>query len=56
MVYWVKCLNVILFQFDIVCDQSWKKPFAISLYFYGMMIGCVLAGYTADRYVENSLL
>jgi len=45
----------LFFQFNIVCDQSWKKPFAISLHFYGMMIGCALAGYITDRYVQNSV-
>jgi len=38
-----------LCQFHLVCDQSWKKPLAISLQFYGTMIGSALAGYIADR-------
>jgi len=45
-----------LWQFDLVCDQAWKKPLVISLQFYGMMIGCVLAGYFTDRYVRKNLL
>jgi len=37
-----------------VCDESWKKPLAISFQFYGIMCGCAMAGYLTDRYVQKN--
>lgn len=35
-------------QFDLVCENGWKRPFVVSIFMAGMMAGSTL-GYLSDR-------
>ncbi|CAK8675784.1 unnamed protein product [Clavelina lepadiformis] len=35
-------------EFGLVCDQAWQRPFFISLYMMGMMIGGICGGIISD--------
>lgn len=40
-----------LFQFNLVCEDSWKVDLFQSCVNVGFFIGSVYVGYIADRYV-----
>lgn len=42
--------SVLMFQFDLVCNDEWKQPFSSTVYFLGVLLGSFFAGHIADRY------
>lgn len=48
--------STIISEWDLVCDDTWKEPFATSLYFFGMMIGSGGSGIISDRFGRKIVL
>ena len=44
-------LHLVMFQFELVCDQKDMSDISSSLWFVGVLVGSVLFGYVADRCV-----
>lgn len=45
--YMVTCF----LQWDLVCDDQWRVPFASSTLFVGYLLGSLISGQLSDRYV-----
>ncbi len=44
------------FQFNLVCDKEHLTAQANGVYWAGVIIGLLIGGHMADRYVPNSFL
>jgi len=48
------CYNALtfesVFQFNLVCDQSYLVPFASTVFMAGVLIGSATSGVVSDRY------
>lgn len=42
-----------LLQWDLVCSNQWKVPFASSTLFMGYLFGSLISGQFSDRYFIN---
>lgn len=42
-------------QWNLVCDNQWKVPFASSSLFVGYLFGSLISGQLSDRYFMLSL-
>lgn len=42
-------------QWDLVCDNQWKVPFASSTLFVGYLVGSLISGQLSDRYHLHEL-
>lgn len=45
-----KCLIPLYLQWDLVCSNQWKVPFASSTLFVGYLFGSLISGQFSDRY------
>ncbi|KAM4547365.1 organic cation/carnitine transporter 2-like [Fundulus diaphanus] len=42
--------STVVTQWNLVCDESWKKPFTSSIYFGGILAGSFVSGQLSDRF------
>ncbi|XP_061926082.1 solute carrier family 22 member 4-like [Entelurus aequoreus] len=48
--------STIVTEFDLVCDQKWKKPFTTTIFFVGILIGSFFAGQLSDKCGRKPIL
>nr|XP_015816929.2 organic cation/carnitine transporter 2 [Nothobranchius furzeri] len=48
--------STIVSEWNLVCDESWKKPLTTSLFFFGVLTGSFLSGQLSDRYGRKVVL
>ncbi|XP_008286211.1 solute carrier family 22 member 5 isoform X1 [Stegastes partitus] len=49
-------ISTIASEWDLVCDDSWKKPMTSSVYFCGVLTGSFITGQLSDRYGRKIVL
>lgn len=49
-------LYPLIFQFDLVCSNEWKSPFTSTIYLFGLLVGALLTGPLADRYLNHEII
>ncbi|XP_052613757.1 solute carrier family 22 member 5 isoform X2 [Peromyscus californicus insignis] len=47
-------LATIVTEWDLVCQDDWKGPFTISLFFVGVLMGSFISGQLSDRFIPES--
>ncbi|XP_077596650.1 solute carrier family 22 member 4-like [Stigmatopora nigra] len=48
--------STIVTEFDLVCDNQWKKPFTTTVFFVGILCGSFFAGQLSDKYGRKPIL
>ncbi|XP_063046715.1 solute carrier family 22 member 4-like [Engraulis encrasicolus] len=43
-------VSTIVSEWDLVCDNEWKTPFTVTVFFFGVLFGSFLSGIISDRY------
>ncbi|KAF7651321.1 hypothetical protein LDENG_00112510, partial [Lucifuga dentata] len=46
----------VIFQFDLVCSEQWKKPLTSTVFFIGVLSGSFLSGQISDRFGRKPVL
>ncbi|KAL3970756.1 kinesin family member 26 [Sarotherodon galilaeus] len=49
-------ISTIISEWDLVCDESWKKPLTSSFFFCGVLTGSFISGQLSDRYGRKIVL
>ncbi|KAM3869132.1 organic cation/carnitine transporter 2-like [Diretmus argenteus] len=49
-------ISTIVSEWDLVCDDNWKKPMTSSLYFCGVFVGSFISGQLSDRFGRRIVL
>ncbi|KAM8899196.1 organic cation/carnitine transporter 2-like isoform 2-T2 [Spinachia spinachia] len=49
-------VSTIVSEWDLVCENRWKKPLTSSLYFGGVLAGSLISGQLSDRYGRKIVL
>ncbi|XP_068456355.1 organic cation/carnitine transporter 2-like [Clinocottus analis] len=49
-------VSTIITEWDLVCDNRWKKPLTSSLFFCGLLAGSFISGQLSDRYGRKIVL
>ncbi|XP_038661635.1 solute carrier family 22 member 5-like isoform X2 [Scyliorhinus canicula] len=49
-------ISTIVSEWDLVCENSWKGPFTMSVLFLGMTSGAFISGQVSDRYGRKIVL
>eukprot|EP00803_Ostreobium_quekettii_P007621 evm.model.scf_75.3 EVM.evm.TU.scf_75.3 scf_75:14532-21992(-) len=47
---WTQSAYSVVSEFDLICDDSWKKGFGDSVFFFGVLVGAGLFGFLSDKY------
>uniref|UniRef100_A0A3Q3WZ54 Major facilitator superfamily (MFS) profile domain-containing protein n=1 Tax=Mola mola TaxID=94237 RepID=A0A3Q3WZ54_MOLML len=42
--------STVVSEWDLVCDDQWKKPLTSSVFFFGILIGSFISGQLSDRF------
>ncbi|XP_077448218.1 solute carrier family 22 member 4-like isoform X2 [Stigmatopora argus] len=48
--------STIVTEFDLVCDNQWKRPFTTTVFFVGILCGSFFAGQLSDKYGRKPIL
>ncbi|KAM4726287.1 uncharacterized protein FYW61_012152 [Anableps anableps] len=48
--------STIVSEWNLVCDESWKKPFTSSLFFGGILAGSFISGQLSDRFGRKRVM
>ncbi|XP_063045864.1 organic cation/carnitine transporter 2-like [Engraulis encrasicolus] len=43
-------VSTIVTEWNLVCDDAWKAPFTLTVFFFGMLVGSFCSGIFSDRY------
>ncbi|XP_069770026.1 organic cation/carnitine transporter 2-like [Narcine bancroftii] len=49
-------ISTIVSEWNLVCENNWKGPFTMSVFFVGMTFGAFISGHISDRYGRKSVL
>ncbi|XP_032885142.1 solute carrier family 22 member 5-like [Amblyraja radiata] len=47
--------STIVSEWDLVCNNDWKGPFSMSVFFLGVLVGTFIAGQLSDRFGRKSV-
>lgn len=48
--------NTIVTEWNLVCDDNFKRAHAHLFYSFGFLFGCLLGGFASDRYLNKKFL
>uniref|UniRef100_A0A8C0WXH8 Major facilitator superfamily (MFS) profile domain-containing protein n=1 Tax=Castor canadensis TaxID=51338 RepID=A0A8C0WXH8_CASCN len=48
--------HFVLLQWNLVCEDDWKPPLTISLFFVGVLVGSFISGQLSDRFGRKNVL
>ncbi|KAM3602215.1 uncharacterized protein V6R79_026438 [Siganus canaliculatus] len=49
-------ISTITTEWDLVCDDGWKKPLTPSIFYFGVFMGSFISGQLSDRYGRKIVL
>ncbi|XP_067899126.1 organic cation/carnitine transporter 2-like [Heterodontus francisci] len=49
-------ISTIVSEWDLVCDNDWKGPFSMSVFFLGVVVGTFITGQLSDRFGRKAVL
>uniref|UniRef100_UPI00398ED44D solute carrier family 22 member 4-like isoform X2 n=1 Tax=Pristiophorus japonicus TaxID=55135 RepID=UPI00398ED44D len=49
-------ISTIVSEWDLVCDNDWKGPFSMSIFFIGVLVGSFFSGQLSDRFGRKAVL
>ncbi|XP_072446680.1 organic cation/carnitine transporter 2-like isoform X2 [Chiloscyllium punctatum] len=47
-------ISTIVSEWDLVCNDDWKGPFVMSVFFMGVLVGSLCCGQLSDRFIPKS--
>ncbi|XP_062908740.1 organic cation/carnitine transporter 2-like isoform X1 [Mobula hypostoma] len=48
-------ISTIVSEWDLVCNNDWKGPFSMSVFFLGVLVGTFIAGQLSDRFGRKAV-
>ncbi|XP_078087707.1 organic cation/carnitine transporter 2-like [Mustelus asterias] len=49
-------ISTIVSEWDLVCNNDWKTPFSMSIYFLGVLLGSFVSGVLSDGFGRKAIL